>query len=295
VIDWNHDVYSPPHLGRARPDETTSGLLAAWHLADPMPKPPQVAGMWNNGGSHRNADPLYAFKQKRVVKHVQLHPALRVSSFRGLGAYANVFAIESFMDELAHAAGVDPVDFRLRHLRDQRAAAVIEAAAQKADWGSPLADFHGRGMAFARYKNNAAYCAVVVEVQVNPEKGALQLARAVIAGEAGQAVNPDGLSNQLEGGFIQAASMTLKEQVEYDAGGIRSVDWESYPILTFSEAPRIETVILNRPGAPFLGSGEASLGPTPAAIANAVFDAAGIRLRDIPFLPERVKGATAQQ
>ena len=294
VIDWNHDVYSPPHLGRARPDETTSGLLAAWHLSDPMPKPPQAAGMWNNGGSHRNADPLYAFRNKRIVKHVQMNPALRVSSFRGLGAYANVFAIESFMDELAHAAGVDPVDFRLRHLKDKRAAAVIKAAAQKIGWGRPLADFHGRGMAFARYKNNAAYCAVVVEVQVDPEEGGIQLERAIIAGEAGQAVNPNGLSNQLEGGFIQAASMALKEQVQYDAEGIRSVDWESYPILTFSEAPRIETVILNRPGAPFLGSGEASLGPTPAAIANAVFDAAGIRMRDIPFLPERVKGMLAQ-
>lgn len=295
VVDWNHDVYSPPHLGRARPDEVTSGLLAAWYLEEPMPKPPLVAGMWNNGGSHRNADPLYAFGHKRVAKHVQLDPALRVSSFRGLGAFANVFAIESFMDELAHAAGADPVEFRLRHLGDGRAVAVIQAAAQKAGWDRPLADSQGRGIAFARYKNNAAYCAVVVELRVDRESGAIQLERAVIAGEAGQVVNPDGLSNQLEGGFIQAASMTLKEQVQYSPEGILSVDWESYPILTFSEAPRIETVILNRPGAPFLGSGEASLGPTPAAIGNAVFNAVGIRLRDIPFLPGNLKQLLAQK
>ncbi len=289
IIAWNHDVYSPPHFGRARPDEVSSGLLAAWHLAEPMPKPAPMDGVWNNSGAHRNADPIYAFQHKRIAKHIQFNAALRVSSFRGLGAFANVFAIESFIDELAVTAGADPVAFRLRHLDDPRAIAVIEAAAEKAGWGTPLADNHGRGIGFARYKNNAAYCAVIVEVSVDLSEGHIQLERAVIAGEAGQVVNPDGLSNQLEGGFIQAASMTLKEQVRYHADGILSVDWDTYPILTFSEAPRVETLILNRPGAPFLGSGEASLGPTPAAIANAVFDAVGVRLRQIPFLPERVK------
>ena len=290
VLAWNHDVYSAPHFGRARPDETTSGLLAAWHLAKPMPKPPLLTGFWNNSGAHRNADPIYNFEHKRVAKHIQLKPALRVSSFRGLGAYANVFAIESFMDEVAQAAGIDPVEFRLRHLADRRAIAVIQAAADKASWGTPLPELHGRGIGFARYKNNAAYCAVIVELSVDVNSGEIKLEQAVIAGEAGQVVNPDGLSNQLEGGFIQAASMALKEQVNYGAEGILSVDWESYPILTFSEAPKLETLILNRPDAPFLGSGEASLGPTPAAIANAVFDAVGVRLRDIPFLPEKVKG-----
>jgi len=289
VIAWNHDVFSPPHFGRARPDESTSGLLADWHLAEAMPQPVPMDGIWNNSGSHRNADPIYNFEHKRIAKHLQLKPALRVSSFRGLGAYANIFAIESFMDEVAHAAGDDAVDFRLRHLADPRARAVIQAAADKAGWGNPLPPNHGRGIGFARYKNNAAYCAVVVELEVDTTSGEIRLVRAIIAGEAGQVVNPDGLSNQLEGGFIQAASMALKEQVSYNAQGILSVDWESYPILTFSEAPRLETVILNRPDAPFLGSGEASLGPTPAAIANAVFDAVGVRLRDIPFLPERVK------
>jgi nicotinate dehydrogenase subunit B len=290
VIDWHHEVFSPPHLGRAMADENTSGLLAAWHLAEPMLPPPPIVSIWNNVGSHRNAEPYYQFGHKRIVKHAQLNPPLRVSAFRSLGAYANVFAIESFMDEVAQAAGADPVEFRLRYLEDERARAVIEAAEDKGGWGSPTDENQGRGMAFARYKNNAAYCAIVVEARVDIESGEIKLERAVIAAEAGQVVNPDGLSNQLEGGFIQAASMTLKEQVNYSAEGITSVDWETYPILTFSEAPRIETVILNRPGAPFLGSGEASQGPTPAAIANAVYDAVGIRLRDIPFLPERVKG-----
>jgi len=290
IIDWNHDVYSPPHLGRGRVDEVTSGLLAAWHLAEPMPMTPYRAGMGNNSGSHRNADPLYDFNHKRIVKHVQLKPALRVSSFRGLGAYANVFAIESFMDEAAHAAGIDPVEYRLRHLRDKRAIAVIEAAADKANWGGEKPGNSGRGIAFARYKNSAAYCAVVVEAQVNKEEPKIILKHATIVGEAGQVVNPDGLSNQLEGGFIQAASMTLKEQVHYQAEGLLSKDWETYPIATFSVIPPLQTLILNRPGTPFLGSGEASVGPTPAAISNAVFDAVGIRLRDVPFTPEKIKG-----
>ncbi len=289
IIDWNHDVYSPPHLGRGRGDENASGLIAAWHLEEPLTRSPLWSGTWFNFGAHRNADPLYDLPQKRIVKHIQLEPPLRVSAFRGLGAYANVFALESFMDEVAIAAGVDPVEFRLRNLKDKRAIAVIEAAAEKAGWDSPLAESQGRGIAFSRYSNRAAYCAVVVELSINRENGEIKLERAFIIGEAGQVVNPDGLSNQLEGGFIQSASMTLKEQVNFNPEGITSVDWETYPILTFSEVPRIETLILNRPGSPFLGSGEASIGPTSAAIANAVYDAVGIRLRDIPFLPDRVK------
>jgi CO/xanthine dehydrogenase Mo-binding subunit len=289
VTNWSHEVYSPPHLGRGGVDEKTSGLLAAWHLAQPMPKPPLAAGLWYNGCSHRNADPLYDFPSRRVVKHVQLKPTLRVSAFRGLGAYANVFALESFIDEVAKTAGADPVEFRLRNLTDERAVAVIEAAAEKANWGTPLPQNHGRGIAFARYENLKSYCAVVVELTVDQESGEIKLQRAVIAGEAGQVVNPDGFSNQLEGGFIQAASMTLIEQVDYGPEGIRSTDWDTYPILTFSAAPKIETVILNRPGAPFLGGGEASMGPTPAAIGNAVYAAMGIRLRQIPFLQELMR------
>ena len=213
---------------------------------------------------------------------------------RGLGAYANVFAIESFMDELARAAGADPGEFRRSPLTDERARAVINAAARKAGWrhGERLqGEGRGRGIAFAQYKNRQCYTAIVVELSVDRESGQISLERAVIAADAGQIVNPDGLSNQLEGGFLQSASWTLKEQVTFDKHGITSRDWDSYPVLRFPEAPAVETVLVDRPNTPFLGSGEGAQGPAPAAIANAVFDAVGIRLREIPFTPEKVKSA----
>lgn len=292
VIDWNHDVWSYTHSTRPRGGTPGSDLLAAWHLAQPFAPNPRSAGRGTEFGSFRNAEPRYAFPRRRIVKHFVADSPLRVSAMRGLGAYANVFAIESFMDELAHAAGADPLDFRLRHLDDERAKMVLQAAADKFGWQSGAGGAgHGRGMAFARYKNRQCYAAVIIEVRVNRDSGAIHLERAVIAADAGQVVNPDGLSSQLEGGLVQAASWTLLEQVAFDVQGITSLDWESYPILRFRSAPVIETVILNRPGWPFMGSGEATQGPTPAAIANAVYDAVGIRLRGIPFTPERVRAA----
>jgi CO/xanthine dehydrogenase Mo-binding subunit len=293
VLDWNHDVWSYPHLGRPSVGGRQSGLLAAWHLADPWEKVQRRPIHAPHIGSHRNADPLYDFPQKRIVKHFVPDSPLRVSAMRGLGAYGNVFAIESFMDELAYAARVDPIEFRLRNLKDGRARAVIQAAAEKANWqpGRRLGQNHGRGIAFAQYKNRQCYAAVVVDLHVDRESGAIKLDRAVIAADAGQVVNPDGLSNQLEGGFVQSASWTLKEQVNFDQNGILAKDWDSYPILRFPDVPVIETVLINRPELPFLGSGEAAQGPTPAAIANAVFDATGVRLRKIPFTEERIRAA----
>ena len=216
---------------------------------------------------------------------------LRSSSLRGLGAYANVFAIESFMDELAYASGSDPLEFRLRHLIDERARAVMKAVLDKA---GVLPEGRGRGIAFARYKNRQSYVAVVVDLCVHRDSGHIDLRHAVIGADVGQIVNPDSLSNQLEGAFVQAASWTLKEQVAFGQKGITSIDWETYPILRFPDAPEIDTVLLNRPGMPYLGVGEGAGGPVPAAIANALFDAAGIRLRRIPFTPERVKEALSQ-
>jgi nicotinate dehydrogenase subunit B len=294
VIDWNHDVWGYTHLGRPRPAGDTSGLLAAWHLAEPFTRPQPHPIMAPHVGIHRNADPLYAFPRRRIVKHFLPDSPLRVSALRGLGSYANVFAIESFMDELAHAAGADPVEFRLRHLADERARAVIEAAAEKAGWqpgNRSRTDDRGQGIGFARYRNRQSYVAVVVDLSVNRASGHIRLERAVVAVDVGQIVNPNGLSNQLEGAFIQSASWTLKEQVAFDQHGIISVDWHSYPILRFRDAPGIETVLLNRPGQPYLGVGEGAQGPVPGAIANAVFDAVGIRLRQIPFTPARVKAA----
>ncbi|MAU00383.1 MAG: aldehyde dehydrogenase [Anaerolineaceae bacterium] len=294
ITDWNHDIWSYPHSSRPRPGGETSGLLASWHRERPLPKPEPRPIFGYHFGDYRNADPLYALPQKRIVTHLVPHSPLRTSSLRSLGAYANVFAIESFMDELALAAECDPVEFRLRHLKDERARAVIEAAAEKANWqprtqpignGSAGAEHSrsGRGIAFAQYKNIQCYTAVIVELTVDRENNEIKLQRAIIAADAGQIVNPDGLSNQLEGGFFQSASWTLAEQVTFTQQGITSQDWDTYPILRFSGAPVIEVVLLNRPDQPFLGSGEATQGPTPAAIANAVFDATGLRLRHLPL------------
>jgi CO/xanthine dehydrogenase Mo-binding subunit/aerobic-type carbon monoxide dehydrogenase small subunit (CoxS/CutS family) len=296
IIDWNHDVTSFTHLGRSSVGEGTSGLLAAWHLAKPLPPPQPVPRLSRHVGIHRNADPIYNFKRRRIVKHFRSKSLFRTSSMRGLGAYGNIFALESFMDEMAHAAGADPVQFRLRHLDEPRARAVVEAAAAKAGWGESGRDRetgYGRGFAFAQYKNIQTYAAIVVDLHLDLQSGAIRLDRVIIAADSGQVVNPDGLANQLEGGFVQGASWTLYEQVTFDASGIRSLDWDSYPILRFSNAPVIETVLLDRPDQPFLGGGEATQGPAPAAIANAIYDAAGIRLRDIPFTPERVLAALA--
>ena len=292
IVDWNHDIWSYSHSTRPVAGEESSGLLAAWHLARPFRRQASrpMAG-WHSG-SHRNADPIYDLARKRIVRHEAAVSPLRVSAMRGLGAYANIFAIESFMDELASAAGCDPLDFRLRHLSDERAKAVLLAAAARAGWGSRREsgeDGLGWGLALAQYKNIQCYVAVIVRLRVQRQDGAIRLERVIIAADAGQVVNPDGLSNQLEGGFVQAASWTLFEQVGFDEGGITSLDWETYPILTFKEAPVIETVILNRPELPALGAGEASQNPTPAAIANAVYDAVGIRLREIPLRPAKIK------
>ena len=203
-----------------------------------------------------------------------------------------MFAIESFMNELALADGQDAIQFRLDHLKDNRGKAVIEsAAAHLSDYqGIELAGFqYGRGLAFARYKNSKCYAAVGVILGIDQETFEISLQHAVISADAGQVIDMDGLTNQLEGGFIQAASWTLKETVRFGEYASISDNWDSYPILTFPEVPTVETIVLDQPDAPCLGAGEATQGPTPAAIGNAIFDATGIRIRDIPFLPERLR------
>ena len=201
LLDWNHDVWSNTHIARALPYGERSALVAAWHRAAPMPPPQPIPMLAYHVGIHRNADPLYAIPRRRIVKHFIENAPLRVSSTRSLGAYANVFAIESFMDELAHAAGVDPLDFRLRHLRDDRARAVLVAATERAAWRQRRKeDGRGMGIGFARYKNQKCYAAVVATVRVDPDTAVVRLERAVIAADAGQIVDPSGLANQLEGG-----------------------------------------------------------------------------------------------
>jgi CO/xanthine dehydrogenase Mo-binding subunit len=296
VLAWSHESFSDTYNMRPRPGPDKIGpsrLLATRYLADPLPPPVPQPAMARHVGIHRNIDPLYNFADRRLVKHLVRGLPLRTSALRALGAYANVFAIESFMDELAAAAGRNPIEFRLDHLDDDRAADVVRAAAKCAD-GWDKVPGRGRGFAFAQYKNIAAYAAVGLEVEVT-DAAEIRLHRAVIAADAGQIVDPEGLTAQLEGGLIQAASWTLHEQVQYDRGGITSRDWDSYPILRFDNIPRIETILLDRPDAPFLGSGEATAGPTAAAIANAVRDATGLSMRRIPFTPDAVRAAAMDQ
>ncbi len=296
LLAYNHDVYSYTHIGRAMPGGKSSALLAAQQLAQPFPAPRPRPMLAPQAGVHRNADPLYDVPHKRVVKHLAGGSGLRTSSLRSLGAYTNVFAIESMMDELAVACGLDPVAFRLAQLSDERARAVIEAAAARMAARGALAQAdaqrpRGRGMAFSRYENYKCYAAVFVELELDLASHAIRLLHAVIAADAGQIIDPDGLSNQLEGGFIQAASFTLKEQVGFDAQSITSLDWQSYPILGFEEVPEVEVVLLDRPDRNARGAGEATTGPTPAAIANAVFNACGVRLRATPFTPAKLRAA----
>lgn len=283
VVDWEYHVWSNPHSTRPG---GAAALVAARHLAKPFePKPPKPSRS-PDGMGERNAVPLYSFPGLRVVHHFIPDMPLRVSALRALGAYHNVFALEGFMDELALAAGADPVEFRLRHLEDPRGRDVVQLAAQRFGWkaGAKAPPGRGHGFGFARYKNSAAYCAVAVEVMVDSVRRRIRLVRAVAAVDSGQAVNPDGIRNQIEGGIIQSASWTLYEKVSFDETRIRSVDWATYPILRFDAVPEsIEVHIVERPGAPYLGTGEAAQGPAAAAIGNAVAHATGRRLRDLPL------------
>jgi CO/xanthine dehydrogenase Mo-binding subunit len=301
IVDWRHELWSYPHARRPGGREGVN-LLAAWYLARPFQPTFPADVPQPNGGSDRNSIPLYDFPNQKILKHYMPDAPLRTSSLRTLGAYANVFAIESLMDEAAAAAGADPVEFRLRHLRDERARTVIEAAARKSGWrpsapgdggratGSTL---RGRGIGFAKYKNHACYCAVVAEVEVDRISGMVRVTRAWSAVDAGLAINPDGIVNQIEGGLIQSASWTLKEAVKVDRSGIQTRSWSDYPILRFSEVPVVEVEVIQRPTEDSLGVGEGAQGPTGAAIANAFAAATGRRLRDIPFMPERVRAALA--
>jgi CO/xanthine dehydrogenase Mo-binding subunit len=288
IVEWTHELWSNGHSHRpGRSDSPT--LVAAWHLGQPFTRPSALNMPLPAGGADRNAIPLYDFPNQRVVNHYVRDMPVRTSALRSLGAYANVFAIESFIDELALEARADPVAYRLRFLRDPRARAVLEAAAKRARWGDwRPGEGRGHGLGFAKYKNLGAYCAVVAEVEAERE---IRVRRLVVAIDVGLVVNPDGVRNQIEGGAIQSTSWTLKEQARLQASGIASLGWEDYPILKFSEVPEVEIELIDRPDAPSVGAGEAAQGPTAAAIANAVHDALGLRVRDLPLTPERMLAA----
>ena len=248
--------------------------------------PPLASGTSFGGGATRNAEPLYDIAAKRIVHHLVTETPVRTSALRSLGAMPNVFALECCIDELAERAGQDPVAYRLSITADKRARAVIEKVAAMARWNpkEPGGAGHGRGIAFARYKNRAAYSAVVVELDVDEE---IRLAHVWCATDAGLVINPDGVINQLEGGIIQSASWVLKEQVRFD-NGVSSIDWETYPVLKFSEVPEIDIELINTKDEVPLGVGEVTAGPTAAAIGNAVSHALGTRIRDLPLTRERI-------
>ena len=292
IVDWNYELWSNTHS--TRPTESGgNNLLASWYLAEAQnPAPPRTIPQ-PAGGGDRNAIPLYDFPRQRVVHHFIKEMPLRVSALRTLGAYSNVFAIESFLDELARAANADPIAFRLAHMKDPRARAVIEAVARKANWreGETGDGRRGRGIGFAKYKTLSVYVAVIAEVEVDPISGAVNVPRAFAVADAGQIINPDGLSNQIEGGIIQSTSWTLHEQVRFDRGGITSRDWQGYPILTIQEAPHVEVELIDRPAEKSLGAGEGAQGPAVAAIMNAFANATGKRIRELPMTPDRVKAA----
>ena len=291
IADWHFEVWSNTHS--MRPGGAGS-LLAAQHMAQPFAVPAAKPIPLPEGGGDRNAIPIYTFPNAKVVHHFIPDMPIRISAMRALGAYHNVFSIESFMDELASAAGADPVEFRLRHLDDPRGRDVIERAAQGFGWqkGQKAPPDRGYGFAFARYKNLAAYCAIASEVEVNRDTGRPRLVRAVAAVDGGQVVNPDGLINQIEGAILQSMSWTLYEAVSFDDGRITSIDWQTYPILRFNAVPDSVTVhIIDRPGKPFLGSGETGQGPAAASIANAIADACGKRVRDLPLTRRKIKAA----
>ena len=294
VVAWRHELWSHPHSTRPG-GRAGVNLRGAWLTERPAKPTTPADGPLPAGGSDRNAVPPYAFPVYEISKHYIVASPLRTSALRTLGGYANVFALESFMDEMAAQAAADPVEFRLKHLKDPRGRAVIEAAAQRAGWTSQArADGKtGRGIAYSRYKNVACYCAVIAEVEVDRASGAVRVMRALAAVDAGQVVNPDGVINQIEGGVIQAASWTLKEAIGFDRTRVTTRSWDDYPILRFEEVPQTEVVLLDRPGAPYLGVGEGAQGPAAAAIANAIAHATGKRLRDLPFTPNRVKAAMA--
>lgn len=283
VIAWAYEVWTPSHGSRPR---VKSQLLAGQLISGQQPPPPQ----WFGGGD-RNAPTNYSFPNQRVTAHWLASLPLRTSSMRSLGGAANTFANESFMDELAAATQIDPLEFRLRHLADPRAIEVLKTTAQHAGWVTSLPPGEGRGLAFARYENEAAYVATVAQVQVDQSTGAIRVKRIVTGHDCGLIINPDGLRNQVEGNVLQALSRALYEEVTFTEVHITSVDWDTYPILKFSEVPEVEVVLINRLEQPAVGAGEPATITTAAAIANAIFAASGARVRQIPFTPKRIKAA----
>jgi CO/xanthine dehydrogenase Mo-binding subunit len=264
-------------------------MPSASRLAEPLPKPtPGDVPTARGGGADRNAAPAYDIENVRLTKRILRDYPIRTSALRGLGAFANVFAIESLIDELAAASGTCPLAFRLAHLADPRARAVVQRAADMAGWPGPVDGSETLGLGFARYKNKSAYCAVAMRVSLEEE---IKLLHAYAAVDAGEVVNPDGLKNQIEGSILQAASWTVKEAVAIEGDRVAVGGWENYPVLKFSEIPRVDVDLIDHPDQPSLGAGEAGIGPAAAAIGNAASRALGLRLVNLPLTRDAIRRA----
>jgi len=288
ITSWSWDGYGNGHSSRPSTLPSPS-LLTFAQQQDGTPIPPSGDPPLASGaGTGRNALPGYRVGEVRAIAHRAKEMPIRASALRSLGAHLNVFAIESHMDALARLHDIDPREYRMRHLDDERGRAVIEAAAEASGWGRQMAEDHGIGMGYARYKGSGAWCAVVAEVEAVSE---IRVAGLWIAVDCGRVINPNGVANQIEGGALQSLSWTLKERVRFSAGRVESRTWEEYPILTFGEVPPVEVTLLDRPEEPWLGAGEASMGPTAAALGNAVADALGVRVRDLPLTSDAIVAA----
>lgn len=289
ILDWRTDMWIP---------RTTKGMPNIPLLAPEAAGIDHIAGL-NAGLISQNGDPPYAADSIQVVAHWLNQTPLRPAPIRSPGKPANCFAVESFVDELAAAAGADPVEFRLRGLTDPRAIEVIKRVAALMNWQSRPAPGHdtkagvarGRGISFVHYKHSEAYVAMAMEVAVERGSGKIKVGRVACAQDCGQIINPDGARGQVEGSILQTLSRVLMEEVMFDRERVVSVDWSSYPIIRFSDAPKLEIALIDRPKEKPVGSGEAACSAVGAALGNAIFDATGVRLRNVPFTPERVKTA----
>lgn len=288
ILGWDTTVWSDSHS--TRPNGRAASFISARYLETPFPF--QKGGF--SAGSYRNGIPEYTIAAKQLKLYNYDGP-LRVSSLRGLGAYGNTFAMESFLDELIHKSGNDPIDFRLKNLEDPRAKAVVETLAEKSGWKSrQKTASNGFGIAYSRYKNSTSYFAVLAEVEIDREAKNYKLKKLTGVIDSGLVINPDGLRNQTEGGMIQSASWSMMEEVHFDQNGITSNDWTTYPILRMMDVPELEVHLIDRPDAPPMGAGEAAMGPVSAAIANALFDATDSRIRDLPLKAEKIDWGNLQ-
>lgn len=294
VVAWSGDFHiALNHIAAFKPLDFP--LLAATETGIPRP------GNWV-GFLFQNSGQPYQFSNVRVNTRHIAETFFRSSHLRSPGRIENSFANESFMDELAAAANADPAEYRLRYLKDQRAIDVVRAAMKLANWEARPASYlsagsapvvKGRGIAYLQYNNAITYVAAVAEVEVNRDTGAIRVTRVCASHDCGEMVNPDGVANQVEGGVLQTVSRTLFEKVLWDRDKVTSVDWVTYPIMRHTEAPKVEIALIDRPGAPAWGAGEPTACAIPPAIANAVFDATGARLRSVPLTPDKVKTALA--